>query len=583
MGEPPEASAADRVPDRLAWVAFVVRVWNAPVDVLDDSNADTAPGPGCEPESGQRTPPEPPGAPRPPAPVAPDSAAGPNRGGPVLLALLAAGGLLRFLWLGEWGLWIDEAHTLNDAMATTRASFNYPLNYWATQAVVALRGSVDEATLRLFPAVCGALTLPAAVWAFRPWIGPRRALVTALLLAVSSWHLYWSQSARAYTLAMLLSLVATGWYARGLSARSRPLLVRSLAVALAACFAHPSAALLLPAWVALPWVLERLGFESLQLHLPTWLRRVAAVGVLALALWGALVLYDYWDAKETEVGVGAWFASWKHLVLSTGYYVTPWLGLGAAAGLWTAWRRRPRGGGAPLSKAGDLAAGCVVLGVFACALAMAILVRVSAQYVFVLLPWIAALASAPLGAAAPAGASGTEVTQARVGRTGAWPALYLTALLALGAADLGLYFGPRFGNRPRWREAYAHVLEQRGRDDLVFGMAAVVGQYYLDPGDVNLRSHRDLVRLNSYTAAEPGQWARRGRRTWFVVRDEDLMDWPRDDRAAFQRMLAEECERTLELPVELTPRDLSVAVYVREAFAARRPQGDAPRATPSGD
>ena len=132
---------------------------------------------------------------------------------------------------------------------------------------------------------------------------------------------------------------------------------------------------------------------------------------------------------------------------------------------------------------------------------------------------------------------------------------------------MALYFGPRHGDRPRWREAYAHVFEQRAPHDLVYGMAAVVGQYYLDPREGNLREHRDLVRLNSYTAFEPARWARRGRRTWFVVRREELADWPAADRTAFEALLAEECRRTLVLPVRWTPRDLSVEVFVREPWA----------------
>ena len=188
------------------------------------------------------------------------------------------------------------------------------------------------------------------------------------------------------------------------------------------------------------------------------------------------------------------------------------------------------------------------------ALALAFFVRVSAQYLYMALPWVAALATAPLAR-----------------RTGALSWLYLGLLVLPGLVDIGLYFGPRHGDRPRWREAYAHVFEERAPHDLVYGMAAVVGQYYLDPGSVNLREHRDLVRLNSYTAYEIGRWARRGRRTWFVVRREELGDWPADDRAAFEALLAEECRRTLVLPVRYTPRDLTVEVYVREPWAARAP------------
>jgi hypothetical protein len=190
---------------------------------------------------------------------------------------------------------------------------------------------------------------------------------------------------------------------------------------------------------------------------------------------------------------------------------------------------------------------CVAVGLVAVVAASR--VRVSAQYVFVLLPWIAALATVPL---------------ARLSARPALSAAWLALLLLPGLAECALYFGPRQGNRPRWREAYAHVWNERGPNDLVFGMAAPVGEYYLSPRRQVLRQHRSLVRLNSYTAGRPQLWSRRGRRIWFVVRPEDLGDWERDEREALQELLASECRLDLELPVALTPRDLTVRVYVRE-------------------
>ena len=456
-----------------------------------------------------------------------------------LTALLA---LARFFGLGSFGLWIDEAHTLHDALAPGDASTRYPLGYWATRASIALFGGrTDELVLRLSAAVFGALGLLAVAWAFHPALGRGRAWVAALLLASSSWHLYWSQSARAYTLAQTLSLLGAGFYLRGLLAGDRRSLLLGFLVAGSAAFAHPSAALLLPAWVLAPLALPVL---RARLSVPPprrLLAGVALLGGLALAGWGLKVYLDYQDSKQ----VVDWFGSWRHFVLSSGFYVTPWLSLGAALGVWCALRgRRPS----------EVLAALVVASVATSGLLLALLVRVSAQYVFVLLPWIALLATVPLGSL----------------RGPARGAAYLALLVLPGLVDTGLYFGPRHGNRPRWREAFEHVFEHRAEHDLVFGMAAVVGQYYFDPGSVNLREQRDLVRLNPYTAREPARWSRRGRRTWFVLRREDLDDWPADERALFEELLEDECTLELELPVRFTPRDLSIEVWRREPWAAPR-------------
>ena len=178
--------------------------------------------------------------------------------------------------------------------------------------------------------------------------------------------------------------------------------------------------------------------------------------------------------------------------------------------------------------------------------------RVTAQYVFVVLPWIAVLATAPL--------------ELRWVRERPWSRWALVALLLLpAAADSALYFGPRHGNRPRWDDAYAFVWTERGPEDLVVGMAAPVGEYYLAPGTRHLRAHRSLVRLNAYFRHIPAHWARQGRRMWFVVRHEDLATWEAQDRDRFVRMLEAQCELVATFEVGYTPRDLDVLVYVREA------------------
>ena len=455
----------------------------------------------------------------------------------LFLGLALGLALLRFFKLGTWGLWVDEAHTLHDSLAPGGFSIlDYPLGYLLTRGAMDLMGgSLDEWTLRLAPACLGALGLPLTYWAARPFVGRRRAAAAALIVGVSAWHLYWSQSARAYTLAQDLALLGGGLVARGVLAGRPRLHLLGIAIAALAAFAHPSAAFLLPVWVLGPAALQRLGVS-----LP---RRYATapliLGVLAVAMvlggWGVSVWGNYWDAKQGS--------SIVHYLLSTGYYVTPFLALAALAGALVAWRRR---------------AGFDLLVLAACAtvgglgVLASFFVIVTAQYVFVALPWIAILATAPL-----------ELTLLHERRWARWALLGL--LLVPAAADCALYFGPRHGNRPRWSEAYAYVWSERGPEDLIVGMAAPVGEYYLDPGATHLRSHRSLVRLNPYSRHIPAHWARQGRRIWYVVRHEDLATWEPADRAAFQQVLETQCRLAAVFEVDYTPRDLDVAVYVREA------------------
>jgi hypothetical protein len=448
----------------------------------------------------------------------------------LLLALAVLLGLARFLRLGDWGLWVDEAHTLHDAQAMFAGPLpKYPLGYLAVRLLVDLLGSTDEAVLRLFPAVCGFVSIPLAAWALRPAVGSTRAAAVALVLSLSSWHLFWSQSARAYTLALALSLFGGGLWLRGVLGGRGPKLAAGLVMGAAAAFAHPSAALLLPAWVLAPLLVERLG-TRLRTRPPMVLLMGAAVlGALAMGGWVASV----WGTYENVKGG----SSLLHFVATTGWYMTPVALAGAAAGTWLAWRER---------RGEDLLVALVVGIVALAAAAASLKARVAAQYVFTLLPWVLALATQPLS------------RLARPGARAAWVAL----LCLQPAVDSVLYLSVRHGDRPRWKEAFAYVLERRGPDDLVLAMHAPVGEYYLNPGSTWLRSQSGLVKLDRSTLQEPERWLRHGRRMWVVLAPEDLAAWDPEPRRRLLELLADRGRLEAEFDVPWTPRDMLVRVYV---------------------
>jgi hypothetical protein len=173
---------------------------------------------------------------------------------------------------------------------------------------------------------------------------------------------------------------------------------------------------------------------------------------------------------------------------------------------------------------------------------------VAAQYVFVLLPWAAAAASA----IAP-----FDRPRSIAART------LLVAILTWGVVDVVLYMTLRHGDRPRWKEAYALVVRSRGPDDLIYGMAPPVGEYYVAPGSTRLREARSIARLTAYEDHLVDVWARRERRMWIVLNREDLQDWSEAERERFQRFLRDQCERVRTFPVAWTPRNLDVEVYLR--------------------
>jgi 4-amino-4-deoxy-L-arabinose transferase-like glycosyltransferase len=130
--------------------------------------------------------------------------------------VLAAG--LRFLKLGEWSFWIDEIYTINHAQVhfgTLELLLQNipPFRNWIPVSVILTAQvlntlGVSEWSARLVSASIGTLSIPILFFPTKRIFGSNVALIAVLLLAVSPWHIYWSQNARFYTSLMLFFTLA---------------------------------------------------------------------------------------------------------------------------------------------------------------------------------------------------------------------------------------------------------------------------------------------------------------------------------------------------------------------------------------
>jgi hypothetical protein len=80
---------------------------------------------------------------------------------------------------------------------------------WLTALSVAIGGDADEAAYRFPSVVFGALTVPLLYLVGGRLVGQRAAVAAAVLLALSSWHIFYSQHARMYATFVFLFLAAT--------------------------------------------------------------------------------------------------------------------------------------------------------------------------------------------------------------------------------------------------------------------------------------------------------------------------------------------------------------------------------------
>ncbi len=139
----------------------------------------------------------------------------------ILAAITLIGLFLRFYHLGTESIWVDELVSMSIAdlpalkvIVTTAFGDNHPplyyflLHYWMT-----LFGT-SEVAIRSFSALCGVLAIPAIYLVGRQLFDKEVGLIAALILALSSFNIQYSQEARMYSLLVLFALLSTYLFLR---------------------------------------------------------------------------------------------------------------------------------------------------------------------------------------------------------------------------------------------------------------------------------------------------------------------------------------------------------------------------------
>ena len=135
--------------------------------------------------------------------------------------LTLLGAALRAYRLGLDSYWLDEATSVLIARSSWAGIWNNvgqtskpPLFYLLLKLWLPLGGS--EGTTRLLPLIWGTLSIPAQYGLGRTIAGRRVGFVSAALLALSPFHVTYSQELRMYTLQGFFLILATGFFVRGI-------------------------------------------------------------------------------------------------------------------------------------------------------------------------------------------------------------------------------------------------------------------------------------------------------------------------------------------------------------------------------
>ena len=251
---------------------------------------------------------------------------------------IIGGVVLRALRLDWQPLWWDEGYSIYFATEPiprmfwlTAHDIHPPLYYALLHAWFALIGNTGAVSARLLSILTAAAGLPLIAWTAHVAFPTRRWLPVwaVLLLAISPFHLYYSQEVRMYGLALALSLASTGAFLQMLTAADagrnarRPLVIYVATATLSLWTLYYTGFLLLTHQFIALWRYRR---EPAKLR--RFLLAAAAILVLQAPWWFYTVpkLLTYVADKvvaDQDRPLGLFAYLWRHLLALSGGHLVP--------------------------------------------------------------------------------------------------------------------------------------------------------------------------------------------------------------------------------------------------------------------
>jgi uncharacterized membrane protein len=226
-----------------------------------------------------------------------------------LCAIIVIGAWLRFHDLGAASLWLEEAFawsqskdSLGDLISRTAQDVHLPLNNLFLYASINLLGDA-EWSLRLPSAIFGTANILAIYWLGSMAGGRTTGLLAAAFLALSGFHVWYSQEARMYA---LFSLTTTLFAASSFFFVKSPTTSRGALVSLAGLallYSHP--------FGALYWIAIVIAISLFKLTAPDTPRRTIVTWVVSNGLAAAGFAPWAWLVLQKAIGFHEHgFADW---------------------------------------------------------------------------------------------------------------------------------------------------------------------------------------------------------------------------------------------------------------------------------
>lgn len=205
----------------------------------------------------------------------------------ILLSLIfLLGVFLRLYQLAKEDLWLDEvlsvinsSKNLPELLSYLVSDANMPfyfflLHWW-------LLVSKSAFWIRLFSAAFGALAI-IIIYKLSSYLFNRRVgLISAFFLAISPYHLWYSQEARAYSLQIFLVLLSMFYYVR-IFKKEKPQLKDSaflILFSILAIFAH-----YISAFILLTQIVFLNFYFLIKTHPPAWIKKIIIIQLIFIVL-----------------------------------------------------------------------------------------------------------------------------------------------------------------------------------------------------------------------------------------------------------------------------------------------------------
>ena len=474
---------------------------------------------------------------------------------------LAAG--MRLFRLESWAFWIDEAHTFRDVVAPAEVFWQsgiskYPLYFlvlrWAAELFQLGPLDLSEALMRLPAVFFGIASVPALAVVARNMVGRRAALLAALLLAISPWHLYWSQNARFYSMVMFFSLTGMGALFHGHERKSWWLMLLGACLFFLGGYSHPSAYLIAAA--ALVYVLAASFLRREEYGHPDWLPLVVVLLLAVLVVASLPILQRVWEVKRPVFSL-------FHLVQTLVFYVGIPVLVAGVGGMLLLYERGARAA---------LFLTCMVVVPLLTLIVLSFIgfQRLTAQYAFGILPALYLLTSVLIIAL-------VQVFRGTGVRAWVLRLVPLAIVVVHMAGQDYMYFFKQYGWRPRFDDAVAYVKTHHTRlhprrDLVVVTTNGPSVRYYLDAEAYgNPRAHPQRVEVKTieewdvqashvgYLESLVFEARKENQDLWVIVTEPELDE--KDSNSQLDVFLRWNLRQVRRLPNWTGPKDMVVLIY----------------------